>query len=160
MTLQTEQVRTPVSTGSARESVSEFVRRALVRLDRPVGQGAGQALPGEGDGTVSRAQLTRPIGQHRETGRIEDRRGGAPACPFEQRYTRAVLSADTPQALPKLCADVSRAPRPPTADATAQMALANVTGRPVQVNTRERLSDQGLRAVVRRAPTLVTSAAS
>ena len=38
---------------------------------------------------LSRAQLTRLIGQHRETGRIEDRRGGAPACPFERRYTRA-----------------------------------------------------------------------
>ena len=37
---------------------------------------------------LSRAQLTRLIGQHRETGRIEDRRGGAPACPFERRYTR------------------------------------------------------------------------
>ena len=38
---------------------------------------------------LSRAQLTRLIGQHRETGRIKDRRGGAPACPFERRYTRA-----------------------------------------------------------------------
>ena len=40
---------------------------------------------------LSRAQLTRLIGQHRETGRIEDRRGGAPACPFERRYTRALM---------------------------------------------------------------------
>ena len=36
---------------------------------------------------LSRAQLTRLIGQHRRTGRIEDRRGGAPARPFERRYT-------------------------------------------------------------------------
>ena len=70
----------------------EFVRRALVRL--------GYERLGKSDkGLVrrylakvtglSRAQLTRLIGQHRETGRIEDRRGGAPACPFERRYTRA-----------------------------------------------------------------------
>ena len=38
---------------------------------------------------LSRAQLTRLTGRHRETGRIEDRRGGAPARPFERRYTRA-----------------------------------------------------------------------
>ena len=70
----------------------EFVRRALVRL--------GYERLGKSDkGLVrrylakvtglSRAQLTRLIGQHRETGRIEDRRGGAPARPFERRYTRA-----------------------------------------------------------------------
>ena len=70
----------------------EFVRRALVRL--------GYERLGKSDkGLVkrylakmtglSRAQLTRLIGRHRETGRIEDRRGGAPACPFERRYTRA-----------------------------------------------------------------------
>ena len=42
---------------------------------------------------LSRAQLTRLIGRYRETGRIEDRRGGAPACPFERRYTRADIPA-------------------------------------------------------------------
>ena len=63
--------------GADRESVYEFVRRALVRL--------GYERLGKSDkGLVkrylakvtglSRAQLTRLIGQHRETGRIEDRR--------------------------------------------------------------------------------------
>ena len=105
MTLQTERVRRLDQVrafvegseavdfaGADRESVYEFVRRALVRL--------GYERLGKSDkGLVrrylakvtglSRAQLTRLIGQHRETGRIEDRRGGAPACPFERRYTRA-----------------------------------------------------------------------
>ena len=105
VTLQTERVRTLEQVrafvegseavdfaGADRESVYEFVRRALVRL--------GYERLGKSDkGLVrrylakvtglSRAQLTRLIGQHRETGRIEDRRGGAPACPFERRYTRA-----------------------------------------------------------------------
>ena len=35
---------------------------------------------------LSRAQLTRLIRQHRDTGRVEDRRGKAPAKPFERRY--------------------------------------------------------------------------
>ena len=105
MTLQTERVRTLDQvrafvegsgavdfTGADRESVYEFVRRALVRLDYA---GLGKSDKGlvrrylaKVTG-LSRAQLTRLIGQHRETGRIEDRRGGAPACPFERRYTRA-----------------------------------------------------------------------
>ena len=105
VTLQTERVRTLEQvrafvegseavdfTGADRESVYEFVRRTLVRL--------GYERLGKSDkGLVkcylakvtglSRAQLTRLIGRHRETGRIEDRRGGAPACPFERRYTWA-----------------------------------------------------------------------
>ena len=105
VTLQTERVRTLGQvrafvegseavdfTGAERESVYEFVRRALVRL--------GYERLGKSDkGLVrrylakvtglSRVQLTRLIGQHRETGRIEDRRGGAPVYPFERRYTRA-----------------------------------------------------------------------
>ena len=105
VTLQTERVRTLDQvrafvegseavdfTGADRESVYEFVRRALVRLDYA---GLGKSDKGlvrrylaKVTG-LSRAQLTRLIGQHRETGRIEDRRGGAPACPFERRYTRA-----------------------------------------------------------------------
>ena len=72
------------------------MRRALVRLD--------YGRLGKSDkGLVrhylvkvtglSRAQLTRLTGQHRETGRIEDRRGGAPARPFERRYTRADMKS-------------------------------------------------------------------
>ena len=38
---------------------------------------------------LSRALLTRLMCQHRETGRIKDRGGGAPARPFERRYTGA-----------------------------------------------------------------------
>ena len=78
--------------GAERESVYEFVRRALVRLDyERLGKsdkGLVRRYLAKVTG-LSRAQLTRLIGQHRETGRIEDRRGGAPACPFERRYTRA-----------------------------------------------------------------------
>ena len=105
VTLQTERVRTLDQvrafvegseavdfTGADRESIYEFVRWALVRL--------GYERLGKSDkGLVkrylmkmtglSRAQLTRLIGRHRETERIKDRRSGAPACPFERRYTRA-----------------------------------------------------------------------
>ena len=38
---------------------------------------------------LSRAQMTRLVGQHRATGRVTDRRGGAPVRPFERRYTGA-----------------------------------------------------------------------
>ncbi len=71
---------------------NRFVRRALVRLDygrlgKP-DKGLVRRYLAKVTGR-SRAQPTRLIGQHRETGRIEDRRGGAPAHPFERRYTRA-----------------------------------------------------------------------
>ena len=33
--------------------------------------------------------MTRLVGQHRATGRVTDRRGGAPVRPFERRYTGA-----------------------------------------------------------------------
>ena len=105
VTLQTERVRTLDQvrafvegseavdfTGAGRESVYEFVRRALVRLDYgrlgKSDKGLVRRYLAKVTG-LSRAQLTRLIGQHRETGRIEDRRGGAPAHPFERRYTRA-----------------------------------------------------------------------
>ena len=105
VTLQTERVRTLDQvrafvegseavdfTGADRESVYEFVRRTLVRLSyerlgKP-DKGLVRRYLAKVTG-LSRAQLTRLIGQHREAGRIEDRRGGAPACPFERRYTRA-----------------------------------------------------------------------
>ena len=68
------------------------MRRALVRLDYgrlgKSDKGLVRRYLAKVTG-LSRAQLTRLIGQHRETGRIEDRRGGAPAHPFERRYTRA-----------------------------------------------------------------------
>ena len=113
VTLQTERVRTldqmrafvegseavdprfhggRLSRGPTRGSVYEFVRRALVRLDYGQLGKSDKGLVRRYLAKVtgrSRAQLTRLIGQHRETGRIEDRRGGAPARPFERRYTRA-----------------------------------------------------------------------
>ena len=105
VTLQTERVRTLDQVrafvegseavdfaGTERESVYEFVRRALVRLDyERLGKsdkGLVRRYLAKVTG-LSRAQLTRLIGQHRETGRIEDRRGGAPARSFERRDTRA-----------------------------------------------------------------------
>ena len=61
-----------------RSSRNDFVRRMLVRFD--------YAALGKATG-LSRAQLTRLIGQRAKTGRIVDRRSGAPAKPFARRYT-------------------------------------------------------------------------
>ena len=105
VTLQTERVRTLEQVrafvegseavdfaGCEREGVYTLVRRTLVKLDyhrlgKP-DKGLVKRYLGKVTG-LSRAQLTRLIGQHRCTGRIEDRRGGAPARPFERRYTPA-----------------------------------------------------------------------
>ena len=103
VTLQTQRVRTLEQVrafvegseavdfaGGDREGVYTLVRRTLVQLDyhrlgKP-DKGLVKRYLGKVTG-LSRAQLTRLIGQHRGTGRIEDRRGGAPARPFERRYT-------------------------------------------------------------------------
>ncbi len=77
---------------SDREGIYRLIRRTLVRLDYPCLGKADKGLVKRYLGKVtglSRAQLTRLIAQHRVTGRIEDRRGGAPAKPFARRYTRA-----------------------------------------------------------------------
>ena len=84
VTLQTERVRTLDQvrafvqgseavdfTGADRESVCEFVRRTLVRLDygaRQVGQEAGQTLLGEGDGAV--VDATDSADRHEPVGRM------------------------------------------------------------------------------------------
>ena len=103
MTLQTErlqrleQVRAFVSGNEAvdfelvdRPSAYGFIRRTLVQFGyRSLGKadkGTVRAYLGKMTG-FSRAQLTRLIGQHRDTGRVEDRRGRPPAKPFERRYT-------------------------------------------------------------------------
>ena len=75
-----------------RDGAYEFARRTLVRVRYA-------ALSRSGKGTVreylvkmtglSRAQVTRLIGQYRATGRIEDRRGANSGRPFERVYTRA-----------------------------------------------------------------------
>ncbi len=56
-------------------------------LDRP-GKGAVREHLAKTTG-FSRAQVTRLIAQHRETGRIEDRRGGNSGRPFARVYTPA-----------------------------------------------------------------------
>ena len=72
-----------------RESAYGFVRRALVQFGY---HGLGKADKGTVRGYVGkvtgllRAQVTRLIRQHRETGRVEDGRGKAPTKPFERRY--------------------------------------------------------------------------
>ena len=104
VTLQTEGVRTleqvrafvegsePVDfAGAGREGIYALVRRTLVRLDyhrlgKP-DKGLVRRYLAKVTG-LSRAQLTRLIGRHRRTGRIEARRGGPPAKSFERRYTR------------------------------------------------------------------------
>lgn len=105
VTLQTERVRTLDQVrafvegseavdfaGGEREGVYTLVRRTLVKLDyhrlgKP-GKGLVRRYLAKVTG-LSRAQLTRLIGQHRRTGCIVDRRGGAPPQPFKRRYTRA-----------------------------------------------------------------------
>ncbi len=89
VTLQTERVRTleqvrafvegsePVDfAGAGREGIYALVRRTLVRLDyhrlgKPE-KGLVRRYLAKVTG-LSRAQLTRLIGRHRRTGRIEDR---------------------------------------------------------------------------------------
>ena len=74
-----------------RRETYAFVRRVLVRFRHAELPRAGKGLVKEFLGKVtglSRAQLTRLVGQHARTGRIEDRRRG-PARPFERRYTAA-----------------------------------------------------------------------
>ena len=108
MTLQTERLRTVEQIeaflgGNAevdfkpegREAAYGFARRTLVRLgyaslDRP-GKGAVREYLVKTTG-FSRAQVTRLIAQHRETGRIEDRRGGNSGRPFARVYTPADIA--------------------------------------------------------------------
>ena len=125
LTLDTERLRTleeirtfmegnrPVDFRSAdRAGAYEFVRRTLVRfrygtLDKP-SKGLLKEFLGKVTG-LSRAQLTRLIGQYRATGRIEDRRRG-PARPFERRYAVADirLLAEVDGILGGLCGPATR----------------------------------------------------
>ena len=74
-----------------RAGVYALVRRTLVQLEYhrlgKADKGLVKRYLGKVTG-LSRAQLTRLIARHRRTGRVEDRRGGAPAKPFRRRYTR------------------------------------------------------------------------
>ncbi len=105
VTLQTERIRTLEEVrafvegcGSLdieladRASAYDFIRRALARFGC---QGAGRAAKGLlraclGKATgLSRAQAARLIRRRRETGVVEDRRGGPPAKPFRRKCTAA-----------------------------------------------------------------------
>ena len=127
MTLQTQRVRTleqvrrvaegnePVDFAVAeRESAYEFIRRTSVEFDYTAlgkaDKGAVKAYLSKMTG-LSRAQVTRLLSQHRETGRIRDRRCGGPARPFERRYTAADvrLLADVDAALGVRCGPATRA---------------------------------------------------
>ena len=105
MTLQTERLRTveqirsfPDGNGEvdfrplARDEAYGFVRRTLVRLDYDAlgraGKGTVREFLGKATG-LSRAQVTRLIGQYRATGRVEDRRAANSGRSFERIYTPA-----------------------------------------------------------------------
>ena len=100
--------------GADRPSRNDFVRRVLVKF----GYGTlGRADKGlvkrflvKATG-LSRAQLTRLVRQHARTGRIEDRRGGAPARPFVRRYRAvdAALLAEVDGTLGQVCGQATRA---------------------------------------------------
>ena len=105
VTLQTERVQTLADVRAVidgndrldyqftdREAAYEFIRRTLVRFDYPTLSKPDKGVIGRYLAKMtglSRAQMTRLVGQHRATGGVTDRRGGAPARPFERRYTGA-----------------------------------------------------------------------
>ena len=103
MTLQTERLRTVEQirgfldgngevgfTPLDRDEAYGFVRRTLVRLDYDAlgraGKGVVREFVGKATG-LSRAQVTRLIGQYRATGRVEDRRAANSGRSFERVYT-------------------------------------------------------------------------
>ena len=100
--------------GSDRGSRNDFVRRMLVKFDYGTlgraDKGLAKRFLAKATG-LSRAQLTRLIRQHAETGRVEDRRGGAPAKPFARRYAAvdAVLLAEVDETLGQVCGQATRA---------------------------------------------------
>ena len=76
----------------SREESYAFVSRTLTRFDytrlgKP-DRGLVKGLLGKATG-LSRAQVTRLVGQFARTGQVVDRRRGAPPRPFERRYTAA-----------------------------------------------------------------------
>ena len=94
--LQTQRVRTLEQVRAFvegdRAGVYALVRRTRVKLRYHRLGKSDKGLVRRYLGKVkgfSRAQLTRLIGQHRKTGRVEDRRTRAPAVPFQRRYTRS-----------------------------------------------------------------------
>ena len=112
MTRQTERVQTLADVRAVidgndrldyqftdRQAAYEFIRRTLVRFDYPTLSKPDKGIIGRYLAKMtglSRAQMTRLVGQHRATGRVTDRRGGAPVRPFERRYTGADIRRHPP----------------------------------------------------------------
>ena len=100
--------------GADRESTYEFTRRTLSRFEYGrlgrSDKGLLRRYLTKATG-LSRAQVARLIRQHADTGRIEDRRGGAPSRPFERRYTAADvrLLAEVDEILGQLSGPATRA---------------------------------------------------
>ena len=100
--------------GSDRPSRNDFVRRVLVKFGYgtlgKADKGLVKRFLGKAAG-LSRAQLTRLVRQRAETGRVEDRRGGAPARPFVRRCTAldAALPAEVDGTLGQVCGQATRA---------------------------------------------------
>ena len=127
VTLQTERVQTLADVRAVidgndrldyqftdREAAYEFIRRTLVRFDYPTLSKPDKGVIGRYLAKMtglSRAQMTRLVGQHRATGRVTDRRGGAPVRPFERRYTGADirLLAEVDAALGDMSGPATRA---------------------------------------------------
>ena len=127
VTLQTERVQTLADVRAVidgndrldyqftdREAAYEFIRRTLVRFDYPTLSKPDKGIIGRYLAKMtglSRAQMTRLVGQHRATGRVTDRRGGAPVRPFERRYTGADirLLAEVDAALGDMSGPATRA---------------------------------------------------
>ena len=88
-----------------RETLVRFRYRALVRRDKGMIRRYLMKMTGK-----SESQVTRLIRQHRETGRIEDRRG-APPHAFGRRYTKADIGllAEVDAALGQMCGHSTRA---------------------------------------------------
>ena len=97
-----------------RSSRNDFVRRMLVKFDYGLlgkaDKGLMKRFLGKATG-LSRAQLTRLIGQRAKTGRLVGRRVGAPAKPFVRRYTArdVVLPAQVDETLGQVCGQATRA---------------------------------------------------
>ena len=107
MTLQTERVQTLADVGAVidgndrldyqftdREAAYEFIRRTLVRFGYPTLSKPDKGVIGRYLAKMtglSRAQMTRLVGQHRATGRVTDRRGGAPVRQCASAPVRAAL---------------------------------------------------------------------
>ena len=137
VTLQTERIGTldgvrafvegsgPVDFKLAdRASAHDFVRRTLVRFGYHVrgkpAKGLLRAFLGKATG-LSRAQVARLIRQHRETGKVEDRRRGPPARPFQRKYTKADVRLLAEAGCSTSCASGTSPSRAPGARTTTRL---------------------------------------